>query len=74
MVYQIVDLLVAAFSSVSNWFALIFDKTGTTGLYLGAIVILLSIRLLLSPLLGAAINTGASDKVKQWRKQDKGDK
>lgn len=74
MIYQIVDLLVSAFTSVSNWFGLVFDRTGTTGLYLGAIVIVLCVRLLLAPLLGAAISSGASDKVKHFKKQDKGDK
>lgn len=73
MIYQIVDMLVTAFSSVSNWFAIVFDRSGAVGLYLGAIVIFLCIRFLLAPLLGAAISSGASDKVKQWKKQHKGD-
>lgn len=72
MINQIVNMLVTVFNSVSTWFALVFGVSGAVPLYLGAIVIFLCVRFLLAPLLGAAISSGASDKVKQWKKEYNG--
>lgn len=67
MVQQIINMFAIAFDAVSNWLIQIFDATGTVGLYLGAIVILLSVRYLLAPLFSTKVG---SDSVRPRKGDD----
>lgn len=51
MVSQILGMFRFAFQYVQNWLAMIFHSTGMLGVYLGALVIWLASRFLISPLL-----------------------
>lgn len=57
MVQQIINMLATAFDAVSNWMIRIFDASGTVGIYLGAMVILFSVRYLLAPLFGSKVGS-----------------
>ena len=66
MTSLIAGMVRASFQAVQNWLAMIFHATGTLGVYLGIIVVWLSLRYLVSPLLF----TRGSDKVKKKKDGD----
>lgn len=56
---------------VSSWFVSVFESTGTVGIYLSFLFIVLTVRFLIQPFVGAATFTAASDRVRRMNENSR---
>lgn len=73
MVAQAMNMCVQGVSAAFTWMEYIFAQLGTGYWILGAFMIFSIYRLLIRPVIGSAVSSGASDtvkKIKEKRKED----
>ena len=69
---EILSLFTSSMSSVINWFSSVFDRTGAAPIYLGIIVIFMSMRYIISPITGGSLGGGlGSDVARFVRREEK---
>lgn len=69
MAAQVFNSISLLFDSILTWFSRLFASTGMIPFYLGAIVVVLSVRFLLKPILGSKVG---SDSVRKRSDSDDG--
>lgn len=72
MVGQCFQLCIQGISAVFGFFGMCMNLLGAWFYIFGAFLIFTIYRLLLKPLIGAAVNAGASDTVKSMKKKSSG--
>lgn len=64
MINQIISMLVQVFSAVSQWHSTVLTRTGTLALVTGSVFLVILLRLIVAPIVGASIQAAGSDYVK----------
>lgn len=67
MVAQTMNICVQGISAVFAWMEYIFMQLGTGFWIIGAFMIFSIFRLLINPVIGSAVSSGASDTVKKMK-------
>lgn len=70
MVAQVMNICMQGVSACFGWMGILFESLGAWSFILGAITLYTIFRLLLAPVIGAAISSGASDTVKNFKKEN----
>lgn len=71
MLFDVMNVINQAIISCSSWFVNVFNSSGVEDIYLAMLFVVFAVRFLISPFVGAATFTAASDRVRNVRETNR---